>query len=350
MIGLFFLGRVIDVGRAAAATGRLTAIFNDAQVRRLFVVGLVSTAAIAVLNPHGPWLFVYTLQFSQHPNVPSMVEWQPLDFEWNAGPQWGYGIFLVIVIATQILSPRLLSPTCLLLCASFGVFPVFQRRMMCWWVVLVPWIVLPVWAEIGRRLHWSWLHYRSQASGVKTLMAASLLLLALLWSPPVRWLRGGQPRPLELSLSPGTPWQLAAQLAAPPGDRTYYPQLADALQHGYPKGRFQGRIFASETQGDYLLWALPPEYPVLVYTHVHLFPAQHWRDCLTVLAGEPGWREILDRHAVNLVVVEVEDRPRLTEALKADADWRIVLDETGLRRKIDARTRLLIAVRKSPLG
>lgn len=358
ILGLFFLGRVIQTGWAAVTDRRdagpikiWTAIVNDLQVRRLFLAGLLSTAGVALLNPHGPWVFLYTVRFAQHPNIPSMVEWQPLEFPWGgAGEHWPYLATIVLVIATQIFSPRLLPPTSVLLCFTFAVFPLWHRRMMLWWIVLFPWIVLPAWAEMGRQLSWPWLHYRSQASGAKTLMAVGLLLLAVLLAPPVKWLRGGPLRPLERSLSPGTPWKLAAQLKAPTGDKNYYPQLADALKRGYPNGRFHGRICASETQGDYLVWALPPEWPVMVYTHVHLFSPEHWQDFLIVKSAEPGWREVLDLYGVNLIVVEVEDHPQLTEALQADADWRIVLDETGLQQKIDPRTRLLIAVRKSPLG
>jgi hypothetical protein len=356
LLGLFFLGRMISVDREASGekedtpfTLRMKAILNDAQVRRLFLAGLASTAAIALLNPHGPRLFLYTLQFGQNPNIAAMLEWQPLDFQMEVGPQWGYGLLCVLAIATQIFSPRLLSPTSLLLCAVFGLFPLAQRRMLGWWIVLVPWIVLPEWAEIGRRLRWSWLHYQSQASGAKTLLAASLLVLALLMAPPLRFLRGGQPRSLDRSLSLGTPWQLSAQLTASPGEKPYYPELADALKRSYPQGRFHGRIFASETLGDYLLWALPADYPVLMFTHAHLFPPEHWQECLTVLRAEEGWQEILDRHGVNLVVMEVEEHPQLTEAIKGDTTWRVVVDETGLQRKIDPRTRLLIAVRKAPL-
>ncbi len=348
LLGAVLLGRVFTVGRSTGLWDSKP-ILNDTQVRRLFLTAFISVVAISLLNPHGPSLFVYTLRFSQDPNIASLAEWQPLDFQWEVGPQWGYGVLCIAVIATQILSPRLLSPTSLFLCASFGVLPLLERRMLTWWIVLVPWIVLPEWAEMGRRVRWPWLHYQSQANGAKTVMAVCLFVLALLLSPSVRWLRTGQPRPLDVSLSAGTPWKLAAQLLAPPNDKPYYPELADALRRGYPEGRFRGRIFASETQGDYLLWALPPDYPVLIYTHLQLFPPEHWQNCLKVLAGETGWREVLDQYGANLIVVEVEGHPQLTEALKADSDWRIVVDETGLQQKRDPRTRLLIAVRKRPL-
>jgi hypothetical protein len=349
LMALFILGRAIEAARAGS--WRLAVIVNDSQVRRLFVAGLLSAVGIALLNPHGPRLYLYTLQFSRHPNIASMVEWQPVDFDGGISGYWGYLVLLSVLIVTILINPSMLSPTRLLLCLSFGVFPLFQQRMIAWWTPLLPWIVLPAWAAAGKRLSWPWLRYRSQANGRKTLIAAVLVFVAVMLSPPMQWLRAHQLRSLDRSLSPGTPWRIAAQLTAPPGDRTYLPELADALRSNhYPGDRFQGRIFTSETQGDYLLWALPPEYPVLMYTHAHLFPPEHWQDCLTVMAGKPGWRAILDRHGVNLVVVEAEERPQLAAALRADADWQVIVDETGSPKKRDPRTRLFVALRKKPLS
>ena len=40
--------------------------------------------------------------------------------------------------------------------------------------------------------------------------------------------------------------------------------------------------------------------------------------------------------------------PLLREALKQDADWLVLLDETGAAAKRDPRCRLFIALRKKP--
>ncbi len=346
MLGLFFLGRIVEVGREAGSW-RWRTLTGDVQVRRLFLAGLLSTLAVALLNPHGPRLIVDTLLFSQLPNVPAMDEWKPLELSRGYGNHWTYGGTVLLTIVSLMIGSRLLSPTALLLCISFGVMPLKSARMLIWWYLLLPWIVLPAWAAFGKRLQWPWLHHRSERTGGKTLMAVSFVVLAVWLSPPSRWLRSGHPRPLERTLGLGTPWQLADQLTRP-NAKTYYPELAKAL-NDYPNHRFQGAIFTTLTQGEYLLWELPANVPVLLYTHVHLFSSAYFHECLTVLTAEPGWRAILDRRGVNMVVVEVEDHPQLTQALKADPDWKIVVDETGLRDKPDPRTRLLVAVRKVPL-
>ena len=124
----------------------------------------------------------------------------------------------------------------------------------------------------------------------------------------------------------------------PPGDkcicRNYCRAPSAATRRPLPGPHFRHRV-----AGRLLLWALPAEYPVLVYTHVHLFSKEHWQDCLTVKAAQPGWWEILDRYGVNLVVVEAELHTELVRALKEDSSWQIVLDETGLPSKRDPRTR-----------
>ena len=374
LLGVFFLGRLVEAA-GAQGTWRWRAAAQDPQARRLLLVGLLSAAAIAVLNPHGPRLYWYTLQLAKHPNIPMLVEWQPLDFHWGIGGHWAYLFLLLLLLASQALSPRSLSPTGLLLVASFGVLPLAQQRMLTWWVLLVPWLLLPLWAAIGRKvvsgqsadkpdalareptpplasasgLSGFGNGVAAEGSGRKTLLAGFLLFMALLWTPPVQWLRARGPQSLERQLAPGTPWRLAAQLTADPDDKTKpFPELAAALRSSYPHGRFHGVIFASESQGDYLLWALPADYPVMLYTHVHLFSPRHWQECWTVKTGAGGWWEILDRHGVNLVIVEPERHPNLAQALRDDPAWQIVLDETGLSSKPDPMTRQLIALRKHP--
>ncbi len=107
-----------------------------------------------------------------------------------------------------------------------------------------------------------------------------------------------------------TPWRLAAQLQlAADQKKPVLPKLAKALRdQGYPGGQFTGRIFAGETLGDYLLFTLRPGTELLAYNHVHLFPRAYWQDIMTALFGSPGWWDVLNRHGVNLIVIEADMR------------------------------------------
>jgi hypothetical protein len=327
-------------------------VLLDPQVRRLLLVLILSMVAIGLLNPDGPFIFSNTLEFARHPNLATMDEWKPLDFHnWrNWGGYQPYLISLLVIAVTQLLSPRWFSPTQLVLIAGFGVLPAFQQRMLTWWVMVVPWLLVPHWADIGKRWRWGWLHYRSKPSFRKTIGAAMLVIVAVVWSAPFGWLLDGAPRPLDKEVHCGTPWQLAALLKAPArAEAGKLAALNQALIEHYPEGRFTGCIFSTETQGDYLTWALPAEIPVLVYTHVHLFSPAYWQECMVVKNGQPGWQDVLDRRHANLLIFEPELHAGLRPLVYLDPAWQIVLDETGDPSKKDRRGRLLIALRKNPI-
>ncbi len=354
VVGLSLLGLCL-VGRAVTASG-LTGLvlpwkaWQDAQVRRLFLVLVASLGLIAVLNPSGPMLFWNTIQMARYPNVQTMDEWQPLDLRLSSGGAWFYFATLAVVGITQLLGPRWFSATQLLLVLFFGVQPCLHQRAMIWWLVVAPWVAVPHWSAIAERFrHWP-ASLRSTPSFRKTLIAGAVALMAISWLHPIGWLLGQQPTPLPRSLSSGTPWQLkAGLLGSTPAGEPQNPLLPPDVFQDYPEGRFVGRIFASEMLGDYLLWSLPADQKLMIYTHVHLFPPMHWRDCLLIKFGTEEGKAVLDREGINLIIVEAEMHPHLRTLLQHLPDWTICLDETGLKAKRDMRCRLLVAVRKKPI-
>jgi hypothetical protein len=349
--GLLLLGAWL-VGRAVAVCWSVRTIdprrlLRDPQVGRLLVVLVLATGAVAVLNPHGPFIFWNTVQMGRNPNVQDMREWYPLSFRETEALVWIYLLSLGLLAAAPLLSRRCYTPGALLLLAGFGLGPVLHVRMMIWWFMLVPWLMLPHWRACRERVPAG--AAPTVPSFRKTVVAGLLFAVLLAWSSPLQWLYSGEPAPRDRALFNGTPWQLAEQLrdptAAPPHA---VPGLAEALARSYPNGRFTGGVFASETEGDYLLWALVPETPVFMYTHVHLMTPEAWRLCQLVKFGTPAWREVLDAARMNLVVVEAEMYPRLGELLHEDPAWQVLLDETGDPSKPDSRARLLVALRREP--
>ena len=132
------------------------------------------------------------------------------------------------------------------------------------------------------------------------------------------------------------------------------PELRSALREHYPDGRYRGAIFSSETQGDFLIWALPADLPVLMFTHAHVFGPEHWEACRDVKAGNPGWREFLARHRANLIVVEPDTHGELADQLRKDPEWVVVHDgpespASGKARVIVARAEEAAVVRSPPL-
>jgi hypothetical protein len=66
---------------------------------------------------------------------------------------------------------------------------------------------------------------------------------------------------------------------------------------------------------------------------------------MVVRGAKPGWRDIVDRNRVNLIVVEPDRNPRLCALLREDAKWHVVLDEADSTAKRDPRNRLFVAIR-----
>jgi hypothetical protein len=347
LLALFVLGRAIEVvarGHATVPQGP----WSDSALRRLTLVSIGSVVGVLVLNPHGPSLVRHTAALANHPNIATLAEWQPLEFTAGPGGHWAYLATMLVLLASQGLSRRVFSPTALLLIGVFGLWPCLRERMMVWWLVLFPWVVMPLWAEMAGR----WRRQSEPSCGnlLYSVMVVMIVGLGVLYSPLARWLTTGEPRQgLEESLASGTPWRVAAELSAS-GQRhgEFLPELRQALRQNYPEEKFSGRIFPSETQGDFLVWALP-DLEVLVYTHAHLFTPEHWDRCMSLKFGEPGWREQLERFGVNLIVVEPRLHARFAEQLKRDAGWQIVLDESADASKPDPRSALLVALRKKPL-
>lgn len=340
LIGLMLVGRVIEVGRDAGWSVR--AVIRDTVVRRFVLAIVLGLAAVAVLNPYGIDLFRNVARFSDSPNLLTMAEWQPILIV-GSGAGLAYLLLAFLLVVTQAVSPRPFTPTQLLLVIVFGVWALFQQRMFSWWLPLVPWIIAPHWAAAAEK--WGLAFRPGTPNFVKTMAAAALAFIAVGLSPAVTWPRTGGPRPVEQALHMGTPFDIAAALTgAKPADPARAGELPAVVRDWYG-GKFTGRVFSSEAAGEYLLWALPPDAPVLMYNHAQLFPPLHWSECLAVKAGRPGWWEILDRHQVNLVVVETDGHAALRDEIKDHPGWRVVVDETDVPNR-PPLGRLFVAVRK----
>ncbi len=341
LLGVMLVGRVVEVIRSEGWS--LRSVWRDDAARRLIIVLLASSVGVGLLNPYGPFLYVNVLRFGGHPNLRTMAEWQPLDFTQLRGGHWAYLATIVLIAVTPIATRRMYPPAQLLLVLAFAIWPLLQQRMMAWWLPLVPWIVAPHWVAAAER--WKVILPENVPSFRKTAFAVLLVVVALIASPASTWLKAGQPRRVSAAIHHGTPYGVAAALKGePPGDSERAKALASALA-GFPRGRVTGPIFASESQGEYLLWALPSDMPVMMFNHAQLFDLAYWTECMTVKNAGPGWSEILDRYGVGVVVVETDYHRQLCDELTTHPMWQVIRDESRAP-VLDSDSRLLIAIRK----
>ena len=349
LLALFVIGRTIETGRKLK-TWKPKTLFKDATVYRLFIVFAASVLGIAILNPAGPWIYLRTLAMTNHPVVLVMDEWKPLTFNSWTGGHWAYLATLVLVIGSVIYARQLPSVTAILITLFFATQPLIHQRALVWWLLIFPWVMLPLWVKQPADFLIGWVP-ESTASFRKTMVAGALVVVIFLWSIPGQWIIAGKPSGLERSLSQGTPWKLTLALKnddAKIEPRT--PGLHSWLAKHYPDGRYQGNVFATETLGDYLVWDLPKESPVFVYAHVHMISPQHWNKVVKVRYGMKEWESILNESKINVIIVEAEQNPYLRKRLQDSSQWEILLDETGSTTIRDKRCRLLVAVRKEPIS
>src|SRR5262249_18066155 len=113
--GSFLLGLAVLAGcllgeaaRAAVAVRSLRpgALLRESQVRRLSLALAASAAAVALCNPHGPFIYSITWEMGRHPNVILMDEWQPLSWIRLNVPLAIYFGTIVILIGSQLLSRK----------------------------------------------------------------------------------------------------------------------------------------------------------------------------------------------------------------------------------------------------
>lgn len=89
----------------------------------------------------------------------------------------------------------------------------------------------------------------------------------------------------------------------------------------------EGRLFNSYNWGGYLIWALP-EYPVFIDGRTDLYADGLLEEWLSVVRGEDGWQEQLERWDVQIVLIEPS---RNLARLLPYEGWRLVdQDEQSL--------------------
>jgi hypothetical protein len=99
----------------------------------------------------------------------------------------------------------------------------------------------------------------------------------------------------------------AARLYAPPGTHVYTSQ-----------------VYSSWTEFS------APDLPVMVDSRIEIFPTDVWDDYFTVTNGGAGWREVLDRWDVNVVIAHPEQSEALLAVIGTDPEWREVFhDQEG---------------------
>jgi hypothetical protein len=259
--------------------------------RALAVLVLGSLATL--VNPFGPGIWAYAAGLTSNPEVSQRIsEWQPTSIRTVTGLLFFGSALLVAAFLAR--RPRVAPWPVLLWLGTLFVVGVVAERGVAWW---------PLGAAVG--------------------------VAGLLEPPPIERVRPDPPRRMTavvaavigLAIVALVPfWRAGDAVGGRDGLLTQAPVETTVTLRGLAGS--EDRIFAPQLIGSWLELAVP-QAPVFVDSRIELFPASVWADREAILAGRNGWRDILDRWGVTIVVADVRAEAGLVERLTAHAGWRL---------------------------
>jgi hypothetical protein len=309
MLGAFCVGRAIDVGRRCSGFSlakRSRAITRDTFVRRSFLL-LELSAAAALLNPYGLGLYVEIFQFSAHPNLAILTEWEPLTLRMNQGQAAACLAMLLIFLYRY--TPRRVQAVEPILLIGFGAATLWISRMLLWWgPVAMYFAVLHGNAIYRHRFCKTREPQPSPSNSLWAVVSIGMVWIAFASNPFGFRLLHGAKDDTHRSYSGQTP------IGA-----------VEFLQK-YPP---EGQIFNTYESGDYLVWNGPENLQVFVTSHAHLVPTEVWQHYLHIIRLETGWDNLLDRYGVNTIVLNSWLNDDLTAKLKTEPSWEMVYEDNN---------------------
>jgi hypothetical protein len=262
------------------------------RVGRLVLV----TTLVLIAGGITPWWFAsytYVYDLVREPIVRDLIdEWKPI---WQQGLAGILFAFATIgVIAALARGWKRARVEDLLTIGVFTVLAVISGRNLVWWTLAVPPALAPCLGVRARPdSHWS------RASVRVIAIAATVVVL------------GGVLRVISTP-----PDHLLAD--APQG-------ITEAVDRSVGSGQ---RVFSGWWWG-WLEFAVPPARQ-FVDARAEIFPAELWADYFEISTAGPGWRELLDRWDVGVVVASRAHQAPLIDALGRDPGWRTVyVDGSG---------------------
>jgi hypothetical protein len=281
--GLLLLGCFVlaSAWRAWRATG------NPLRDRATVALGLCLGAGTlaTLINPYGWGIYLYVGRTSSRAAARGILEWLPPRLDMLVGMAWAASLGLLVLLTALAWRLRGRRPITreVLLVLCFLPLACGSVRMVAWWLI--------VFAPL-----------------------ASARLAALLPH------RAPDPEAGRPSWGAGLTFgllALAAVLSAPglerynplcgfaPRERRMEAALETVGRHLAARAP-RGRLFSRFEWGEYFSWSCAPGFGVFMDGRIEIYPDNVWEDYLRVTAGREGWQEVLDRYAVDHLVLDPE--------------------------------------------
>jgi hypothetical protein len=266
-----------------------------------YAKALAAAIGATLLNPHGLALHRHVIDFLGEQYIfDNTSEFMSPDFH-----ELGAKLFLVVLLgciaALGLKGSRPTLPRLLLLCAGTGFGLLAVRNMSLFGLTALPVLALHV-DDAWRRL--------PDPAGVRGRFEQTAGRTSTLpWVLPVVVLLCG------LALAHGRLGRL--QLIDNRFDATVFPLAAVAKARN---AHLEGNLFSEFAWGGYLIYAWP-EQKIFIDGGTDFFGEEVFRGYSTIKRLSPGWRDVLKKWGISLILLRRESA--LTHELARDAVWNL---------------------------
>jgi hypothetical protein len=262
----------------------------------LILCAILGGSILATLvNPNGLHILLYPFQTLTSQAMQQFIqEWFSPDFhqlEWQP-LAW----FLLAFIGAGMLGKKPISPTKILLTLVFGYAALSSMRHVPLFVI----VAIPILTEQIDSLVRILSEVKIPSKLIKWIAPILLICIVLV---------------IDLRLTQVVQGQSKSEAA------TFPKAAVDWIAENQP----QGNLFNSYGWGGYIIWRLYPHYPVYIDGRADVYGDKFIFEYLDVYHARLGWEQVLDTHAVRLVLVEPESG--LAIALRQSSGWKNVYED-----------------------
>lgn len=273
-------------------------VLRDGRFITVWAALLLALAG-ACCNPHGPALLSRIVFFGEHAALSSIMEWRALT------PGSLTGILMIASAGLTVLifktSPRKWELHEVLMLLAFGLATLPAIRMLAWWAIVWPWVVIPHAAAAWRKFQESKfgpaLEFRDEPTSMRTVLVMGFVFMTAIVAPPSFSFVTGTSRGDAQILGTDTPLYVTDEVV---------------------RRSLSGTIATPMDWADYLIWKTDGRLKPLVHSHVHLTEEQTWKDYEALYRGDETWLQKLREHKLQYVVVPRQRYPQLARLVLLD--------------------------------
>jgi hypothetical protein len=295
ILGCYALSVAVQVLREKAWS--IAESWNDQRIVTSAAAVLLLLAG-ACVNPHGPLLLPRILLFGEHAALAYISEWKAM----NPASLTGALLIGSLLIAACLwkYGGRTWELHEYLLLAMFALATLSAIRMLAWFAIVWPWIVLPHAAAAWKKF----LDSRGasepadEPASMRTLIAMGCVFATTIIAPPTYALVTGNARGGVPVSSQDTPVHLADQIE---------------------RLGLSGNVAAPMDWSDYLIYTSQERLKPLIYGHIHLSRVETFEDYRRIFRGERDWLETLNKHDMRYLLVSRQRFKELARLVSAES-------------------------------